>query len=151
MTRHSRRGRLRAAALAAAVAIGLGLAGCASDGDAGDALHASVVLVAEHSADEDFTGALAALLLLERDVDEAVAAGEIAAAQEAEIRSAIELVRADLAAAEERARQPATPTPTPTPSDVDDDDQDDGDDSGPGNSGDNRNDDKNRDKGKGED
>ncbi|MFF2277061.1 hypothetical protein [Agromyces sp. NPDC058126] len=147
MTRRSGRRRLRAAALAATVAIGLGLAGCASEADAGDALHASVVRVAERSADEDFAGALAALLLLERDVDEAVAADEVPAAQEAEIREAIELVRADLEAAEERARQASEPSPTPTPTDADDDDDDN---SGPGNSGGNRKDDK-KDKGKDED
>ncbi|GAA1795242.1 hypothetical protein [Agromyces lapidis] len=153
MTRRFATRHLRAAALTAVVVfgLGLGLAGCASEPDTGDALHASVVRVAERSADEDFTGALAELLLLERDVDEAVAAGDVGAAHEAEIRAAIELVRADLETAEEGARQAATPTPTPTPSDAGDDDDDD--DSDPGNSGDNRNDDENRDKekGKGED
>ncbi|MFE6965145.1 hypothetical protein ACFVAJ_08535 [Agromyces sp. NPDC057679] len=146
MTRLTRYRRLRAAALATVVALGLGLglAGCASEADAGDALHASVVRVAERSADEDFAGALAALLLLERDVDEAVAAGDLPEAQEAEVRAAIELVRDDLEAAEERARQASEPSPTPTPADDDDDN------SGPGNSGDNRNDDK-KDKNKGKD
>ncbi|MFF2388385.1 hypothetical protein [Agromyces sp. NPDC058104] len=141
-------------ALAAVIALGagLGLAGCATDDGTGtaDALHASVVRVAERSADEDFAGALAALLLLERDVDDAVAAGEVAAAQESEIRTAIELVRADLEAAQARTDPASTPTPTQAPADDDGDDDGDGDgddeNSGPGNSGGNRND---GDKGKG--
>lgn len=152
--RRARRHRLGTAALAAVLALGagLGLAGCAGEGEnTAEALHASVVHVAERAADEDFAGALAALLLLERDVDDAVADGEVAAEQEAEIRTAIELVRADLVAAEARANPTEAPAPTQAP-DEDDDGGDDGDDdnSGPGNSGDNRNDGDNRDKGKGE-
>ncbi|MFF2495399.1 hypothetical protein [Agromyces sp. NPDC058064] len=153
--RHLMRRRLRTAALAAVLALGagLGLAGCATDAgaDTAEALHASVVRVAERSADEDFAGALAALLLLERDVDDAVAAGEVPAAQATEIRTAIELVRTDLQAADARANPTPTPSPTQAPADGDDGDGDgDGDDnSGPGNSGDNRNDGNNGNNGKG--
>ncbi|MFF2272841.1 hypothetical protein ACFVTX_11240 [Agromyces sp. NPDC058136] len=143
MTRRTAAGRPRAGAIALALALPLLFTGCATANDDGSTLRASVVRVAEQSAASDLTGALAELLLLEREVDERVAAGELPAAQEAEIRAAIELVRADLQAAIERA---VSPSPTPTESSDDDDD----DNSGPGNSGDNRNDDKKK-KDKGED
>lgn len=134
-----RRPRLLATAAAAALALTapFALTGCAPADDAADELRASVVRVAEHSADADFAGALAALLLLEREVDDAVATGDLRAGQEAEIRTAIDLVRADLQAQVERVERETNPAPTPAPDDTDEDD-----DSGPGNSGGNRNDDK---------
>jgi hypothetical protein len=95
-------------------------------------MHASVVQVAERAAVADYAGALAELALLDRDVTNAAENGTIDAAREAEIRAAMDLVRADLEAAE----APATPTPTPEPSSVPTDDggdDDDGDDD-PGNS-----------------
>ncbi|MCD2441116.1 hypothetical protein LQ757_02390 [Agromyces sp. SYSU K20354] len=123
---------LTATAMSAALALGLG--GCAAaQPSASEGLRDSVVQIAQRASVEDFTGAMAELLLLERSVDAAVAAGELDGAREAEIRAAIELVRADLDAA-------ATPTPTPTPTPTDGDNDGDGDNSGPGNSGDNRND-----------
>lgn len=144
MTRRTAARRPRAGTIALALALPLLFTGCATANDDSSTLRASVVRVAEQSAASDLTGALAELLLLEREVDERVAAGELPAAQEAEIRAAIELVRADLQAAIERA---ASPSPTPTPSAPPTDDDDDDDNSGPGNSGDNRNDDKKKDKG----
>ena len=123
-----RRITLAAAAVSAALALGLG--GCAAQPSAAEGLHASVVQIAQRASVEDFTGAMAELLLLERAVDAAVADGTLDDAREAEIRAAIELVRADLTAA-----ATPTPTPTPTPTEVDTGDDDD-DNSGPGNSGD---------------
>ena len=117
-----RRITLAAAAVSAALALGLG--GCAAQPSPAEDLHASVVQIAQRASVEDFTGAMAELLLLERAVDAAVTEGALDDAREAEIRAAIELVRADLTAA-------ATPTPTPTEADTGDDD----DNSGPGNSG----------------
>ena len=130
-----RRITLAAAAVSAALALGLG--GCAAQPSPAEDLHASVVQIAQRASVEDFTGAMAELLLLERAVDAAVAEGALDDAREAEIRAAIELVRADLTAA-------ATPTPTPTPTPTDADAGDD-DDSGPGNSGDKGKNDKGKD------
>ena len=121
-----RRITLAAAAVSAALALGLG--GCAAQPSPAEDLHASVVQIAQRASVEDFTGAMAELLLLERAVDAAVAEGALDDAREAEIRAAIELVRADLTAA-------ATPTPTPTPTPTEADTGDDDDNSGPGNSG----------------
>lgn len=129
------------AAVSIALVVGLGLTACASTNDESDAMHASVVRVSERAATADYAGALAELDRLEADVDDAVAAGGLDAAQEAQIRDSIALVRADL----ETAQVAATPTPTPTP--TTDDSEDSGDDS-PGNSGSNK-DKKKDDKGKG--
>ena len=108
-----RRITLAAAAVSAALALGLG--GCAAaQPSPTEGLHASVVQIAQRASVEDFTGAMAELLLLERAVDAAVAEGELDDAREAEIRAAIELVRADLTAAAS-----PTPTPTPTPTEAD--------------------------------
>ena len=106
-----------------------------------EGLHESVVQIAQRASVEDFTGAMAELLLLERAVDAAVAAGELDDAREAEIRAAIDLVRADLDAA---ATPTPTPVPAPAPADTGNDGNGDGDNSGPGNSGNNRNDGNNR-------
>jgi hypothetical protein len=122
-----RRITLAAAAVSAALALGLG--GCAAQPSPAEGLHASVVQIAQRATVEDFTGAMAELLLLERAVDATVAAGELDDAREAEIRAAIELVRADLTAAAS-----PTPTPAPAPIEADTGDDDDTDDSGPGNS-----------------
>ncbi|GAA1798456.1 hypothetical protein [Agromyces neolithicus] len=123
---------LTATVMTAALALSIG--GCAAPQPSlSEGLHASVVQIGRQAAAEDFTGAMAELLLLERAVDAAVAAGELDNARETEIRAAIELVRSDLDAA-------ATQTPTPTPTPTDADDEGGGDNSGPGNSGDNRND-----------
>ena len=121
-----RRITLAAAAVSAALALGLG--GCAAQPSPAEDLHASVVQIAQRASVEDFTGAMAELLLLERAVDAAVTEGALDDAREAEIRAAIELVRADLTAA-------ATPTPTPTPTPTEAGTGDDDDNSGPGNSG----------------
>jgi hypothetical protein len=120
-----RRIALAAAAVSAALALGLG--GCAAQPSPSADLHASVVQISQRANVEDFTGAMAELLLLERAVDAAVAEGALDDGREAEIRAAIELVRADLTAA-------ATPTPTPTPTPTEADTGDDN--SGPGNSDD---------------
>jgi hypothetical protein len=74
-------------------------------------MHASVVQIAERAAAGDYAGALAELALLDRDVTSASENGTIDAAREAEIRAAMDLVRADLEAAD----APATPTPEPAP------------------------------------
>ena len=122
-----RRITLAAAAVSAALALGLG--GCAAQPSPSADLRDSVVQIAQRASVEDFTGAMAELLLLERAVDASVAEGELDDAREAEIRAAIELVRADLTAA-------ASPTPTPTPTPTEADTGDDDDNSGPGNSDD---------------
>ena len=126
--------RTTLAATAVAAALALGLGGCApAQPSLPEDLHTSVVQIAQRASVEDFTGAMAELLLLERAVDTAVAAGELDEAREAEIRAAIELVRADLDAA---ASPTPTPVPAPAPADTGNDgDGDDGDNSGPGNSG----------------
>ena len=120
------RHRITLAAAAVSAGLALGLGGCAAQPSPAEELHASVVQIAQRASVEDFTGAMAELLLLERAVDAAVTEGEVDDAREAEIRAAIELVRADLTAA-------ATPTPTPTPTEADTRGGDDN--SGPGNSG----------------
>ena len=133
-----RRAALPAAAIAVALTFGLSACGASSD-DTAAAMHTSVVQISERALAGDYAGALAELALLDRDVAAALDAGRIDAAREAQIRAAMDLVRADLEAAEVAT----TPSPTPTPTDDGDDD------SGPGNSGDNRNDDKGKDDGKG--
>jgi hypothetical protein len=142
-----RRITLTATAISAALALGLG--GCAAaQPSSAEGLHDSVVQIAQRASVEDFTGAMAELLLLERAVDAAVAEGKLDDAREAEIRAAIELVRTDLDAA-------ASPTPTPAPAPADtgndndgNDGDGDGDNSGPGNSGNgNKGDKGNKDKG----
>ncbi|MGI9823682.1 hypothetical protein [Agromyces sp. Marseille-Q5079] len=116
------RPRRRSTALAAAavaIVLASGLSACASGGeDASAELHASVVEVAERAAAEDYAGALAELDSLEQDLAEAVDAGRVDAAKEQEIRAALDVVRADLEAAEVAT----TPTPTPTPTPASDDD-----------------------------
>ena len=121
------RHRITLTATAVSAALALSLGGCAAaQPSTSEDLHTSVVQIAQRASVEDFTGAMAELLLLERAVDAAVTEGEVDDAREAEIRAAIELVRADLTAA-------ATPTPTPTPTEADTGGGDDN--SGPGNSG----------------
>ncbi|SFR90621.1 hypothetical protein SAMN05428970_3694 [Agromyces sp. CF514] len=134
------RSSLRATAVAAGVAllVALGLTSCApTNDDTAAEMHTSVVRISERAASADYAGALAELGLLEADVDQAAADGDLDAAQEQEIRDALALVRADLEAAEVAA------TPTPTPTTDDSDDSGNSDDS-PGNSD-------NKGKGKGKD
>ena len=128
MTRRlrARRAILPAAVIAVALTFGLSACGASSESTAA-AMHASVVQIAERAAVGDYAGALAGLALLERDVTSASENGTIDAAREAEIRAAMDLVRADLEAAD----APATPTPTPEPTTVPTDD--DGGDDEPGN------------------
>ena len=148
MTRRLRARRviLPAAALAVALTFGLSACGASSESTAA-AMHASVVQIAERAAAGDYAGALAELALLERDVTSAAENGTIDAAREAEIRAAMDLVRADLEAAD----APATPTPTPEPTTVptDDDGGDDepGNDDNKGKGNNNGNDDKGKDGG----
>ena len=124
---------MRAVIPAAALAAGLafGLSGCGASSDqVSAAMHASVVQIAERAAAGDYPGALAELALLDRDVTSAVENGSIDATREAEIRAAMDLVRADLEAADVAS----TPTPTPDPATVPaDDNVDDGGDDAPGN------------------
>ncbi len=119
----ARRAMIPAAAIAVALTFGLSACGASGDSTAA-AMHDSVVQIAERAAAGDYAGALAELALLDRDVTTAAENGAIDATREEEIRSAMELVRADLEAAD-------TPTPTPEPSTVPTDD-DDGDDDAPG-------------------
>lgn len=114
-----------AAALAAGLAFGLSSCGASSD-QVSAAMHTSVVQIAERAAAGDYPGALAELALLDRDVTSAVDNGSIDATREAEIRAAMDLVRADLEAADVAS----TPTPTPDPATVpaEDNVDDDGDD-----------------------
>lgn len=131
MTRRTRfRGR-RALLPAATVAVSLtlGLAACGTSTEATTAaLRTSVVQVAERSAVGDYAGALAELALLERDLVDAVEAGRVDTQREQRIRAALDLVRADLEAAEVAT----TPTPEPEPAPTDGGD---GGDDAPGNSG----------------
>ncbi|WP_448811591.1 hypothetical protein [Agromyces bauzanensis] len=122
---------LRAALPAAAVAVALtfGLSACASTEDTVAELHTSVVQIAERAAAGDYAGALAELALLDRDVTAALDAGRIDEEREQQIRAAMDLVRADLEAAEVAT----TPTPEPSTSDGGDTTDSGG---GPGNSGD---------------
>ncbi|RZS64853.1 hypothetical protein EV187_3241 [Agromyces ramosus] len=108
--RRARRAILPAAAVAVALTFGLSACGASSEGTSA-AMHASVVQIAERAAAGDYAGALAELALLDRDVTSASENGTIDAAREAEIRAAMDLVRADLEAAD----APATPTPEPAP------------------------------------
>ena len=125
---------MRAVSPAAALAAGLafGLAGCGASSDqVSAAMHTSVVQIAERAAAGDYPGALAELALLDRDVTSAVENGSLDATREAEIRAAMDLVRADLEAADVAS----TPTPTPDPATVPTDDNvDDGGDDAPGKS-----------------
>ena len=124
------RHRITLTATAVSAALALSLGGCAAaQPSTSEDLHTSVVQIAQRASVEDFTGAMAELLLLERAVEAAVAAGELDEAREAEIRAAIELVRADLAAA-----ATPTPTPVPAPAETGNDGDGDSDTSGPGNS-----------------
>ncbi|GAA4380059.1 hypothetical protein [Agromyces bauzanensis] len=124
-----RRAALPAAAIAVALTFGLSACGASTE-ETTAALHASVVQVAERAAAGDYAGALAELALLERDLAAAVDAGGIDPEREQRIRAAMELVRADLEAAEV-----ATTTPEPEPSPDSVDSGNDGTDA-PGNSGD---------------
>ena len=134
-------------ATALALSLVFGLGACAATGaQLGADLHTSVVEISDRANAGDFAGALAELALLDRDVTAASDDGRLDADREREIRAAMDLVRADLEAAE--VASTPTPTPTPTPVTVPEDD-----DSGPGNSDDKGNDDKGKggDKGKGDD
>jgi len=138
--RFRRRAVLPAAAIALALTFGLSACGASSEQTAA-AMHGSVVQIAERAAAGDYAGALAELALLDRDVTAAAENGTIDAAREQEIRAGMELVRADLEAADVTPTPTRTPTPTPT---------EDADDDGPGNS-DNKGKGNNDDKGKDDD
>jgi hypothetical protein len=147
--RRTRRGAALPAAVIA-VALTFGLSACNTAGDPSAAMHTSVVQIAERAAAGDYAGALAELALLDRDVAAALDTGRIDTAREQEIRAAMDLVRADLEAAEVAT----TPTPTPEPEPTQTDEVDDGGNEGNGNgdgSGDNKDSDKDDDKGKGND
>ena len=117
--RTSRRAAVPAAALA--IALSLGLSACAASSEnTAAALHRSVVQIAERSAAGDFAGALAELALLDRDVTTAAENGSIDSAREQQIRTAMELVRAELETAD--VAPATTPTPTPEPDDDEEDD-----------------------------
>jgi hypothetical protein len=140
--------RRRAALPAAAIAVALtfGLSACNTPADTSATMHTSVVQIAERAAAGDYAGALAELALLDRDVAAALDTGRIDTAQEQEIRAAMELVRADLEAAEVAT----TPTPTTEPEPTQTDDGEDGNE-GEGNGDGNKDSDDDNDKGKGND
>lgn len=139
MTRRLARLRMVVPAAVVTVALTFGLSACSTSEDAVAELHQSVVEVAERAAAGDYAGALAELALLDRDVAAALDAGSIDAAREQQIRAAMDLVRADLEAAEVAA----TPSPTPEPSSSDTgdggNDAPGNSDQAPGNSGNNGN------------
>lgn len=136
-----RRVRLRAVVPAAVLAAGLafGLSACAaSSEETAVAMHGSVVQISERAAAGDYAGALAELALLERDVASAAERGSIDADREARIRAAMDVVRADLEAADGAS----TPAPEPQPEPQPDPGQDQSGPGGDGNQdGDNGNDD----------
>jgi len=102
--------RLLSAAMLTAGLV-LGLSACAASSESTEAaMHDSVVQMSERAAAGDYAGALAELALLERDVATAAENGAIDATREAEIRSAMDVVRADLEAAD----VVDTPAPEPT-------------------------------------
>ena len=140
----NRRALVPAAALAVALAFGLTACGASSENTAA-AMHASVVQVAERAAAGDYAGALAELALLERDVATAAENGTIDGTREQEITTAMDVVRADLEAAEVATTPTPEPTTVPSGDDGTDDTGDDGN-KGPGNN--NGNDDKGKGKGK---
>jgi hypothetical protein len=134
--------RVAAFAVAAALAVGA-LAGCSSppraiEAPAAAAMQESVVAVADHAAAGDGAAALGALDELQRQLDEAVAAGSVSAQRAMEIQASIDLVRADLSTPVE-APAPEETTPAEPADDSGDDSGDDsdegGDDSGEGGSG----------------
>ena len=133
-----------AAALAVALAFGLTACGASSENTAA-AMHASVVQVAERAAAGDYAGALAELALLERDVATAAENGTIDATREQEITAAMDVVRADLEAAE------VATTPTPEPTTVPSGDDDTGENGDDGNQGPGNNNGNDKGKGKGKD
>ena len=119
-------------AAAIAVTLAFGLSSCAaSTENTSAAMHDSVVQISTRAAEGDYPGALAELALLERDVDAAVEDGAVDAAQESDIRAAIDLVRADLEAADVAS----TPTPAPAPAPADDGDDQPGTDDNKGKKG----------------
>lgn len=106
-------GRLLKTAAAVVLFAGI-LTGCAeprADLQPGTAekLQEGLQSLARSAADKDFPAARMALDLLASDVSTAAANGDISAGRRQDIRNAIDLIRADLA-----AMTPA-PTTTPTP------------------------------------
>lgn len=103
----------RTTAAGAALLLLLGaLSGCAPSGqqlnaEAAEQLQASVLAVTRAAAAGDFSEAVAALDALEEKVTEGTASGAIDPGRSARIQASIDLVRADLAAAD--------PQPTPKP------------------------------------
>ncbi|WP_460772284.1 hypothetical protein [Microbacterium sp. GXF7504] len=122
---------LRAGALATVLT--LGLAGCAGGTDlntsTADRLQDEVATIAELAAAGDPTNALATADALQTHLTAALEAGTVSAARADRIRTALDLVRQDLAA----LLQAATPAPEATAPIVE---QPTGDDSGSGDSGD---------------
>jgi hypothetical protein len=84
------------------LALGLGLSGCAGQSDfpsdVAASMQSQVMAVSTASAALDYPTALTRLAELEVSLDDAVARGTITAERAQAIRSAIELVRADLTA-----------------------------------------------------
>lgn len=108
----------RALAVALTIAVSVTLGGCAPSTPAPDdavaaQLQQTVLDVTIAITDEDWTAADADLDALEAQIDAALESGELSAERAAEIRSAIELVRADVAAGSDE--QGADPEPTETP------------------------------------
>lgn len=107
----------RATSAGAALLLLIGaLSGCAPSGQQLDTevagqLQASVLAVTSAAAAGDFSEAVAALDALEDRLREGTASGAIDPGRSARIQAAIDLVRADLAAAD--------PQPTPTPEKTD--------------------------------
>lgn len=100
------------AAGAAVLLLAGALSGCAPSGpqlDAGSAkqLQASVLAVTRAAAAGDFSDAIAALDALEEQLTEGTASGAIDSGRSARIQASIDLVRVDLAAADQQ------PTPKP--------------------------------------
>ncbi|MCU1439903.1 MAG: hypothetical protein JWP85_900 [Rhodoglobus sp.] len=94
--------RIRRLILVGTIALSLGLGGCAQAPDLPDdvatALQSHVMDVSTAAADLDYATALTRLAELDVSLDDAIARGTITAERAQAIRSAIELVRADLTA-----------------------------------------------------
>ncbi|WP_345799891.1 hypothetical protein AAIB33_10385 [Microbacterium sp. AZCO] len=104
--------RARLIAPVAGIVLALSLAGCGSTPSVTDAtatrMQASVVSIAQAAADGDAAAAVTQLDGLQSQLDDAVQHDQVTAARAARIQSAIEVVRADLAAL-------TAPAPTPEP------------------------------------
>lgn len=108
----------RALAVVLAVVVSAALAGCAPSTPAPDdavaaQLEQTVLDVTTAVAEKDWDAAAADLDALEAQVDTALAAGGLSAERAAEIRAALELVRADVAAAADEQAPEQTESPEP--------------------------------------